>query len=282
MNSYCPGHRMTTLHSGHLSITHSFKPAHDVTLKHEPTKQRQQPKCGISFECHATVDNVMVSSPIPLCERASCVHSKYVQSKNSIAVIGGAIPHLVLFDALWHHVQDVMHDSSTKLKIIVRLDALLCDSACNALGLPPLKLPSQQVAQPALEQRDNASQEEEPYAPHRGPETHTGAFANGTSVESIVHKVFQILAHADLPHQTVLVPVHTCMQQTHMPHDPVHCFFLSYGLEVPVHCPQLLAEPCCAVAHAINVTNNQTNTQICIVVFRYIMIWAFFSSHSST
>lgn len=34
---------------------------------------------------------------------------------------------LVLLDTLWHHVQDVVHDSRSQLQVKVRLNALLGD-----------------------------------------------------------------------------------------------------------------------------------------------------------
>ena len=90
----------------------------------------------------------------------------------------------------------------------MRLDPLLCHRLGDPLGLAPLKLTRQQVAQPPLQQGDHAAQEEEPDAPHGGPDTHTRALADGSRVEPVVDKVLQILAHADLSHQAVLVTVH--------------------------------------------------------------------------
>ena len=49
------------------------------------------------------------------------------------------------------------------------------------LGLAALKLACQQIAQPALQQGDNAAQEEEPNTPHGGPEAHARALAEGGS-----------------------------------------------------------------------------------------------------
>lgn len=42
---------------------------------------------------------------------------------------------LVLFDALGHHVQDVVHHGGTQLQVEVRLHALFGDSLGHALGV---------------------------------------------------------------------------------------------------------------------------------------------------
>ena len=70
------------------------------------------------------------------------------------------------------------------------------------------ELAREQVTQPALEQRHHAAQEEEPHAPARRPEAAAGALAHRARVEAVVDQVLQVLAHADLAHQPVLVPVH--------------------------------------------------------------------------
>lgn len=128
---------------------------------------------------------------------------------------------LVLLDALGHHVEDVVHDGGAELEVEVRLDALLGDRLGDALGVPALELTGEQVAEPALEQRDDAAQEEEPDAPARRPEADTGALADGVGVEARVddcdvsaaqtrrrRTVLEVLGHPDLPHELVLVAVH--------------------------------------------------------------------------
>jgi hypothetical protein len=87
-------------------------------------------------------------------------------------------------------------------------DTLLGDSLGNALGLTTFELTSKQVAQPSLQERDDTAHEEEPDSPRWSPDTNTRAFADWTSVESVVDQVLEILAHSDLTHQTVLVTVH--------------------------------------------------------------------------
>mmetsp|Transcript_6161 Transcript_6161/g.24641 ORF Transcript_6161/g.24641 Transcript_6161/m.24641 type:complete len:696 (-) Transcript_6161:121-2208(-) len=114
----------------------------------------------------------------------------------------------VLLDALGHHVQDVVHDGRAQLQVEVRLHALLRDRLGDALGVAALKLARQQVAQPALEQRDDAAQEEQPHAPRRRPEAHAGALAHWPGVKAVVDEVLEVLAHADLAHHAVLVAVH--------------------------------------------------------------------------
>eukprot|EP00965_Chrysotila_dentata_P150735 4980259-Pleurochrysis_carterae.AAC.1 len=115
---------------------------------------------------------------------------------------------LVGLDALRHHVEDVVHHGGAQLKVVVRLDALLGHRLGDALGRAPLELAREQVAQPALEQRHHAAQEKEPHAPAGRPDAAARALAHGASVEAVVDKVLQVLAHADLAHQPVLVSVH--------------------------------------------------------------------------
>ena len=54
----------------------------------------------------------------------------------------------------------------------------------------------------------DAAQEEEPDAPARRPEAAARPLADRPGVEPVVDQVLQVLAHADLPHQPVLVAVH--------------------------------------------------------------------------
>mmetsp|Transcript_39887 Transcript_39887/g.113149 ORF Transcript_39887/g.113149 Transcript_39887/m.113149 type:complete len:527 (-) Transcript_39887:833-2413(-) len=115
---------------------------------------------------------------------------------------------LVLLHALGHHVQDVVHDSSAQLQVEVAFNPLLGDGLCHTLRLPALELPSQQVPKPALQQGDDATQEEDPHAPHWSPEATAGPLTNRAGVEAVVDQVLQVLAHANLPHEAVLVAVH--------------------------------------------------------------------------
>lgn len=73
------------------------------------------------------------------------------------------------------------------------LDALLGDCLGDALGLAALKLARQQVAQPALQQRHDAAQEEQPHAPHGRPEAHARPLAHRARVEPVVYQVLQVL-----------------------------------------------------------------------------------------
>mmetsp|Transcript_7034 Transcript_7034/g.20668 ORF Transcript_7034/g.20668 Transcript_7034/m.20668 type:complete len:555 (-) Transcript_7034:1166-2830(-) len=117
-------------------------------------------------------------------------------------------PRLVGLDALGHHVQDVVHDRRAQLEVKVRLDALLRDRLGDALGVAALELAREQVAEPALQERHDAAEEEEPHAPARRPEAAAGALAHGARVEAVVDQVLQVLAHANLAHEAVLVAVH--------------------------------------------------------------------------
>lgn len=137
---------------------------------------------------------------------------------------------LVLLDPLRHHVEDVVHDGGTELEVEVRVDPLLRDRLGDSLRVTPLELTREEVAEPALEKRDDTAKEEEPDTPARRPEADTGTLSDGTGVEARVdlrckrqhtpspaverpekstYNVLQVLAHADLTHEFVLVPVHT-------------------------------------------------------------------------
>lgn len=132
---------------------------------------------------------------------------------------------LVLFDALWHHVQDVVHHSSTQLQVKVRLHTLFGHSLGYALGvtswwgdqeqlllkqcsyynenlcasnhyvaeiihvyMQTFKLPGQQISKPPLQQRSDSSHEEEPHSPARGPEATTWTLANRTLINKNNHR----------------------------------------------------------------------------------------------
>mmetsp|Transcript_29770 Transcript_29770/g.62392 ORF Transcript_29770/g.62392 Transcript_29770/m.62392 type:complete len:390 (-) Transcript_29770:1623-2792(-) len=115
---------------------------------------------------------------------------------------------LVLLHALGHHVQNVMHHRSAQLQIVVALDALLGHSLGNTLGVAAFELTGQEVAEPPFQKRHNTTQEEEPHSPTGRPESATRALADRPSVEAVVDQMLQVFAHANLPHQSVLVPIH--------------------------------------------------------------------------
>ena len=71
---------------------------------------------------------------------------------------------------------------------------------------------------PSLQQGDDAAHEEQPDTPARRPETTTRALPYRTSVEAVVDEMLEVLGHAYLPHQLILVPVHTG-QGTNMRED---------------------------------------------------------------
>eukprot|EP00123_Amoebidium_parasiticum_P018100 comp24100_c1_seq1/m.43517 comp24100_c1_seq1/g.43517 ORF comp24100_c1_seq1/g.43517 comp24100_c1_seq1/m.43517 type:complete len:308 (+) comp24100_c1_seq1:5498-6421(+) len=128
---------------------------------------------------------------------------------------------LILLDTLGHHVHDVVHHRRTQLQVKVRLHTLLGDRLGNALAVSPLKLTGQKVPQPALQEGDDAAQEEDPYTPTRRPEPTPWTLAHCARVEAVVDQMLQVLAHADLPHQLVLVAVHAC-KLTHVCEDVLH------------------------------------------------------------
>ena len=87
---------------------------------------------------------------------------------------------LVLPDALGHHVQDVVHDGRTQLQVKVALHPLLGNGLCHALRVSSLKLPREEVSEPALQEGDHAAHEEHPDTPAGRPQTHTWTFADRT------------------------------------------------------------------------------------------------------
>ena len=115
---------------------------------------------------------------------------------------------LVRSDAFRHHVRDVLQHRRAQLQVVVALHALLCYRVRRRVAVAALELARQQVLQPALQQRHDAAQEEQPHAPAREPEPAARTLAHGARVESVVDEVLEVLAHAHLAHQAVLVPVH--------------------------------------------------------------------------
>lgn len=111
---------------------------------------------------------------------------------------------LVLFDALGHHVQDVVHHSGTQLQVKVRLHTLFGDRLGYALGVTScqgnkkvvlmffcsrgfkpvsfihlhrlnkymhtFKLSGEQIPQPPLQQWSDSSHEKQPHSPAGSPE----------------------------------------------------------------------------------------------------------------
>ena len=109
-----------------------------------------------------------------------------------------ALPYEVYYDIVAG--ARAHHDGCSQLQVKVTFDALLGHSLGNALGLSALKLPGQQIAQPALQQGHHPSQEEQPHTPHGRPEAHAWALAYWARVEPVVDQMFQILQH-QLPPQ---------------------------------------------------------------------------------
>ena len=107
---------------------------------------------------------------------------------------------LVLLNTLGHHVEYVVHDGSAQLQIVMRLDALLGDRFGDAFRVTSLELTREQIAKPTLEQWRDATQEEQPDAPAGRPKSTAGSFAHRTRVKSIINKMLQVFAHANLLH----------------------------------------------------------------------------------
>ena len=92
----------------------------------------------------------------------------------------------------------------------MRFDPLLGHSLGYTFRVTPFKLTGEQIAQPALQKRGDATQEEKPHPPPGRPDTAAGTFTHRPRVEAVINQVLQIFAHADLSHQLVLVSVHSC------------------------------------------------------------------------
>mmetsp|Transcript_26458 Transcript_26458/g.83860 ORF Transcript_26458/g.83860 Transcript_26458/m.83860 type:complete len:710 (-) Transcript_26458:29-2158(-) len=140
-------------------------------------------------------------------------------------------PGLVGTDAFRHHVDDVVHDGCAQLQVEVALHPLLGDGLRDALGDTALKLAGQQIAQPTLQQRHDPTEEEEPHTPAWRPEATPRPLAHWTGVEAVVDQVLQVLAHAHLPHQPVLVPVHAG-QLPHVGKDVLQAIGELEGIDV--------------------------------------------------
>jgi len=115
---------------------------------------------------------------------------------------------LVLLDRLGHHVQDVVHHRGTQLQVVVRFDTLLRDSLGDTLAVSTFELTREKIAKPSFEKRDNSTHEEQPDTPTGSPEPTTWAFTDRAGVETIIDQVLEVLRHAYLPHELVLVAVH--------------------------------------------------------------------------
>mmetsp|Transcript_27303 Transcript_27303/g.78698 ORF Transcript_27303/g.78698 Transcript_27303/m.78698 type:complete len:112 (-) Transcript_27303:1958-2293(-) len=72
-----------------------------------------------------------------------------------------------------------------------------------------LELSSEEITKPTLQKGDDAAQEEQPDSPARRPKADTRTLTDRAGIESVVNQMLQVLAHSDLPHQTILVPVHS-------------------------------------------------------------------------
>ena len=55
---------------------------------------------------------------------------------------------LVLLDRFRHHVKNIVHNSGTKLQVVVRLNTLLRNSLGNTLAISALKLTGEKVTKP--------------------------------------------------------------------------------------------------------------------------------------
>lgn len=85
---------------------------------------------------------------------------------------------LVLFDSFRHHVQNVMHDSSSQLQVKVAFNSLLGDCLGNAFRVSPFKLSGQKIAKPSFQERNNTTQEKQPHPPPRSPKATSWSFTN--------------------------------------------------------------------------------------------------------
>jgi hypothetical protein len=63
---------------------------------------------------------------------------------------------------------------------------------------------------PSLQKGHDSTHEEQPDAPTRGPEPTTRSLSDRARIEPIVDQMLEVLRHAHLPHELILVPVHAC------------------------------------------------------------------------
>jgi hypothetical protein len=101
-----------------------------------------------------------------------------------------------------------MHDSSSKLEVVMGLDTLLGDGLGDALRITSLKLAREEISKPAFKKWHDTTHEKQPDAPTGSPKADARTFANGTRIEAIVDEVLQVFRHSDLSHELVLVTVH--------------------------------------------------------------------------
>ena len=101
-----------------------------------------------------------------------------------------------------------MHDSSTKLEVVMGLDTLFGDGLGDALRITSLELAREEISKPAFKKWHDTTHEEQPDAPTGSPEANPRTLANGTCIEAIVDEVLQVFRHSDLSHELVLVTVH--------------------------------------------------------------------------
>ena len=76
--------------------------------------------------------------------------------------------------------------SSSEFEIVVTLNSLFSDCFSDPLTVSSLELSSQQVTQPSLQQRDNTTQEEEPYSPAWSPDSASWTLSNWTLIKNII------------------------------------------------------------------------------------------------
>ena len=117
---------------------------------------------------------------------------------------------LVCANTVWHHIINVHDNSCAQLQVKLTFYTLLRYCLRYALAVTSLKLASKQIAEPTLQQRNNASQKETPHAPARRPKSYAWSFSDLTRVKAVIYEVFQILCHTHLPHKPILVAVHAC------------------------------------------------------------------------
>eukprot|EP00398_MALV-I-01_sp_L67-1_P000203 gene202-gene343 len=109
---------------------------------------------------------------------------------------------LVRLHTLRHHIDNIMHNCGTQLKIEMRFNTLFGNGFGDTLSDTTFELPT-------FKKRNDTTKEEQPDTPSWSPETTTGTLTDRTGVETVVDDMLKILAHTHLTHQTILVTVHT-------------------------------------------------------------------------
>ena len=82
----------------------------------------------------------------------------------------------------------------------------LCDGLRDTFAVTTFELTGKKVAEP----RKVSMHEEQPDAPTRSPEPTTRSLSDRARIEPMADQMLEVLRHAHLPHELILVSVHAC------------------------------------------------------------------------